>query len=135
MTRIFQNDLLGGSFCLAVKMQRIGRVSFGVIPLAPVENQIGGEKNERNFRRQFREQFCGFNIHPARKSGIFLRPGDGADGGAVNDQLRLVLLELPADGGEIEQVKIRSRSARASASGANSARSGRDNFRSARPRR
>ena len=86
-------------------MQRIWRVGFNVIPLAPVENQIGGEKYELDFRRQFREQFCGFDIQPARKLRIGFDSGNGADSGAVNDQLRTVFLKLPADGGEIEQVK------------------------------
>src|SRR5208283_4475998 len=104
MARIFQDDVLGGGFLFAVKMQRMGHVGFDVIPLTPVENQIGREKNERNFRRQFREQFRDFDVQPARQSGIFLRFVSAGDSGAVNDQLRLVLFKLPSDGAKIQQV-------------------------------
>ena len=117
-------------------MQRIRRVGFGVISLAPVENQIRGKENELDFRRQFRQQLRDFHIHAPRELRIFLRLADGADGRAVDDELRLVFLKFPADGGEIKQVKIRRAStpARASA-GQISARSGQDNFQSARSRR
>src|SRR5208283_3924285 len=73
--------------------------------LAPVENQIRGKENELNFRRQFRQQFCDFNVHPPCQRGICLRPGNGADGRAMNEELWFVFLKFTADGGKIEQVK------------------------------
>ena len=106
MPRILQNNLLGGELGLAVNVNRIGRVRLDVISLAPVEYQIAGKENEPDFRRQFREQFCHFNVHPPCQCGIRLRLGDGADGGAMNDELWLVSGKLAADGGEIEQVKL-----------------------------
>ena len=106
MTRIFQDNFLGREFRLAVNVQRIRRVRLDVISLAPVENQIRGKENKLDFRRQFREQFCDFNIHAPRERGIFLRLADSGDGRAMNDELRLVFLKLAADGGEIEQIKM-----------------------------
>jgi len=106
MTWIAQDDFLGGKFGLAINVQWIRRVGLGVIAFAPVENQIGGKENERNFRRQFREQLCDFDIYAPRKRRIFLRVGNVGDGRAMDDDLRFVLLKFAADGGEIKQVKL-----------------------------
>ena len=76
MARIFQDDLFGGGLGFAVNMNRIDRVGLDVIPLAPVEDQIRGKENELNFRRQFREQFGDFDVHPPRQRGIGLRLGN-----------------------------------------------------------
>jgi len=46
------------------------------------------------------------HIHAPRQIGIRLRGGDGADGGAVNDELRPVFLELAANGVAIEQIQL-----------------------------
>ena len=40
VARIAQNDLFGGGFGLAILMNRVHRVGFGVIPFAPVKNQV-----------------------------------------------------------------------------------------------
>src|ERR1035437_9868066 len=106
MTWIAQDDFLGGKFGLAINVQWIRRVGLGVIAFAPVENQIGGKENERNFRRQFREQFGNFDIHAPRQFRIFLCLGDDGNGRAMDDQLRLAFLKFAADGGEIKQVKL-----------------------------
>ena len=46
------------------------------------------------------------HIHAPRQIGIRLRSGNSADGGAMNDELRLVFLKFTANGGEIEQIKL-----------------------------
>jgi hypothetical protein len=106
MTRIFQNDLFGSGLGFAVNVKRIGRVCLKVIPIAPVKNQIRGKENEPNFRRQFREPFCDFNVYPPCQCGIRLRLSDDGEGSAMNDELWFVILEFAADGIKIEQVKL-----------------------------
>ncbi len=87
-------------------MQWIHGIRLGVIAFEPVENQISGKENELNFRRQFREQLSQLHVHTLRKNGIFLRFRNGRDRGAMDDELRLILLKFPADGSEVEQVKL-----------------------------
>ena len=105
VARIAQNDLLGGGFHLAIQMNRVHRVSLGVIPLAPVKNQIRGKENERNVCRESGQKRGRVHIQTPRQIGIRLRSGNGADGGAMNDQLRLVITERAANGIEISKFK------------------------------
>ena len=109
MLRVLQNQLLGGGFGFAVKMQRIGGGGFNVISRAPVKYQIRGKENERNFRRQFREPLRHFHVHAPGKSGIILRFRNAGNRGAMDDKFWLVFLKLAADGGEIKQVKLLAR--------------------------
>ena len=98
--------MLAGGLGLAIKVQRIHSVGFSVIPFAPVKNQIRGKENERNVRRQFCQQFRDFDVHTPCQRGILLRIGDNGDGGAVNDELRLVFLKFAVNGVGIEQIKL-----------------------------
>ena len=116
MPRIFQNNLLGGGLGLAVKMQADWGHPFRRNSPSPVKNQIRGKENELVFRRQFREQLGDLDIHAPRRAGIRLRLGDGTDGGAMNDKLRSVLLELAADGVKIKQIQADRASGRVPAS-------------------
>ena len=90
-------------------MQRIWNSGLGVIPLAPVKNQIRGKENKRNFRRKFSQKLCDFHINMPGERGIFLRFANVRNRGAMNDKLWLVLLKFATDGGKIKQVKIRAR--------------------------
>ena len=107
MTRVFQDNFLGGEFRLAINVQRICRVRLGITSFAPVKNQVGGKEYEGNFRRQLGEPACGFNIHTPRQRRILLGRADNGDGRAVDDKLRLILFEFLFNGGKVEQVKIR----------------------------
>ena len=106
MARIFQNDLLGGSFGFAVKMQRIRRVGLGVISLAPVKNQIRGKENELEFPPPVPRAVCVTSTFTRRASaGFFCASPTVGNRGAMDDELRLVFLKFAADGGEIKQIK------------------------------
>src|ERR1017187_10362016 len=103
--RIAQNDLLGGGFGLAIQMNRVHRVSLDVISLASVKHQIRRKENEWNLRRKFRQKLRHAHIHAPRQIGIRLCSGNGADGGAMNDELRRITLECAANGVEIGKIK------------------------------
>ncbi len=106
---ISENQLFSGGFGFAVTMQRIRRVLLSVISPATIKDQIGGKENEWDFRRQFCKLPGDFDIYASCMIRIFLSVRNGADGRAVDDELRLVFCKLAADGSKIEEVKIGAR--------------------------
>ena len=70
MVRILQNDLLGGEFGFAIDMNRIYRISLGIIAFAPVKDEVRGKKHELNVCRESGQMRGGVHIHAPGQIGI-----------------------------------------------------------------
>lgn len=109
VSRILQNNFLGGGLGLAIDMNRTHRVGLDIIPPAPVKDQVRGKEDELDARRESGQMRGRVNIHATGQIGILVRRGKRADGGAVDDELWFFFDELAFDGGEVEQIEIGAR--------------------------
>jgi len=115
---IRQHDFFGLGFGFGVNVQRIDGRRFIVVSRATVEDKVGGEKDKRNVRGQFREEGGDFDIQLPGERGIFFARRRMRQRGAMDDELRLVFTKLPADGVKILEVEFGAReSAHPSAGG------------------
>lgn len=105
VARIREDDLFGGDFGFRINAQRIDCVSFDVAAFASIEDEIGGDENERDVRGEFSEQGCGFNVDPTCQLWIGLAIRRLGHCRAVDDAGGLLLAKHLANGGGVEQVK------------------------------
>ena len=87
--RVGQQDLLRRDFGFGIDAQRIDGRGFVVVARPPVEDQIGGQEDQRDVRRQLREQGGDFDVELAGQRGVGLAFRTLAERGAVDDQLRV----------------------------------------------
>ena len=107
MARILQHLAFRRQLGFAIKMQRIRRIRLSVIALVSIKYQIRREKNERYFRRQSGQKSSEFEIHPPRQPGLLLGIGHIGNGGAMDNQLRLVAGKHAFNRAKVQQIKIR----------------------------
>ncbi len=70
--RIGEYDLLRGGFRFGIDAERIDRRALVVVAGATVEDQIGGQEDQRNLRGQLREQGGDFDVELAGQGGVGL---------------------------------------------------------------
>ena len=105
VTRICENNPLGGDFCFGVDAQGIHGVGLDVIAFASIEDEVGGEEDEGNIRRKFSEQGGGFDVGFAGERGIRLAILSARHRGAVDDGSGLLLAECLTNGVGVEEIK------------------------------
>ena len=99
----------GERFRFGINTQRIRLSRLVVVSDAAIEDQIAGEKNERNVGGQFRKAGCNIDVQFAGEGWIRLTGGTCAERGAMNDELRPPFTKGPAHGGKVSQVRLAAR--------------------------
>ena len=94
-----EHDLLRRDFGFGIDAQRIDGSGLVVIARATVEDQVGGQEDQRNLCRQLGEQGGDFDVELAGQRGVGLAFGTLAERGAVDDELRLLAAKRCAHGG------------------------------------
>src|SRR5690606_16578716 len=84
---------------------------FEVIAFFAVEDEVGGEEDERNIGGEIQKAAGYIDIGLVGESGIGFASDVLAEGGAVDDELRLVRQETRTDGGEVEKIEVGPREA------------------------
>src|SRR5436190_19235183 len=111
MPRVPAYDLFSSHFGFSVNVQRADRISFDVVPLATVENQVGRKENEGNVRRQFGQQFRNLNIQFASEDRVLLTGRSFGERCAVENQLWLILRKQPPNGTQVGEIELRTNQA------------------------
>jgi len=94
MPRVGAQHLLRRCLGLGIDAERIDGGLLGVVAGAPIENQVCGQENQRDFSRQFGQQGRNPDVEVARLPRVGFARGALAERGAVNDQLRWLTAEL-----------------------------------------
>ncbi len=102
---IRQHNSLRGDFGFSIDAQRADGIRFDVVPLAAIEYEIAGEKDEGDFFGKFRQRSRCFHVDAAGQLRIGLAIRAAAHRGAVNDQSGPLFRESTANGVGVEQVE------------------------------
>src|SRR4051794_26720746 len=87
---IGEDNLLSGNFGFGIDGQWIDSGGLVVIALKAIEHEVGGEEEERDVFGEFGEAGGDIDVEQLREAGVSLTGLAFAQGGAVNDQGRLV---------------------------------------------
>src|SRR5580692_11338477 len=101
-----EDDLLGGSLGLAIDAQGMDMGGLEVIALAAIKDEVGGQENQGDVRGDFGELGGDIDVYFFGEGGILLAGGGFAEGGAMDDEVRLVPFKGAADGGAFGKVEM-----------------------------
>ena len=105
MAGIGENYFFSGGFSFAIDAQRVGRVRLGIIAAPAIENQIRRKKDKGYFSGKQGKVRGDFDVQFPGERRVGLALGALAQRGAVDDQLRFMVLESGSDGEGIGEIK------------------------------